>query len=218
MNTRVVIADDQAVVRAGFRMILGGEADLEVVGEAGDGLAAIDVVRSARPDVVVMDVRMPQLDGIAATRTLLNLSLVPTPRVLIVTTFDLDDYVFGALAAGASGFVLKDVTPRDLIAAVRVVAAGDSVVAPRATRELIQHYVATARPTRPDPRIERLTGREREVLGAMARGWSNSEIGTTLHLSEATVKTHVSRLLTKLEVRSRVQAVVLAYETGLDLT
>jgi DNA-binding NarL/FixJ family response regulator len=216
VTIRIVIVDDQAVVRAGFRMILGEEADLEVVGEADDGRAAIDLVRGVHPDVVVMDVRMPRLDGLAATEAILSLPLSPPPRVLVVTTFDLDDYVFGALSAGASGFLLKDVTPPELISAVRVVASGESVVSPRATRELINRYVSSARPGQRDPRTDRLTSRELDVLRALARGWSNAEIGAALHLTEATVKTHVSRVLTKLELRSRVQAVVLAYRTGLD--
>ena len=216
MSTRIVIADDQAVVRAGFRMILADEPGFAVVAEAEDGVGAIEAVRALRPDLVVMDVRMPRLDGIAATREIVSLPLPTPPRVLVVTTFDLDDYVFDALAAGASGFLLKDVTPADLISAVRTVAAGDSVVAPRATRELIDRYVSASRTHRDDARTALLTAREREVLRALARGWSNAEIGTALHLSEATVKTHVSRLLNKLQVRSRVQAVVLAFKTGLD--
>ena len=215
MTTRIVIADDQAVVRAGFRLILGDEPDFEVVAEAADGHAAVEATRRTRPDVVLMDVRMPRTDGITATESILALKLSPLPRVLVITTFDLDEYVFAALAVGASGFLLKDVTPADLIAAVRIVAAGDCVIHPRATRELVARYNAAHPATAHDSKLDRLTEREREVLHALTRGWSNAEIGHALHLSEATVKTHVSRLMTKLEVRSRVQAVVLAHQAGL---
>lgn len=216
MTTRIVIADDQAVVRAGFRLILGDEPDFEVVAEAADGHDAVKATRRTRPDVVLMDVRMPRVDGISATASILALNLSPPPRVLVITTFDLDDYVFAALAVGASGFLLKDVTPAELITAVRVVAVGDCIIHPRATRELIQRYNASHPTTAYDSRLDRLTDREREVLHALTRGWSNAQIGHALHLSEATVKTHVSRLMTKLEVRSRVQAVVLAHESGLQ--
>ena len=217
MTVRVLVADDQAVVRAGFRLILDDADDIEVIGEAADGRAAVDLARTRRPDVVLMDVRMPVLDGIAATRLLAGPGAPDPPAVLVVTTFDLDEYVFGAFTAGASGFLLKDVSPARLVDGVRTVAAGESVVAPRATRRLVAEYVATA----PDPspetvaRLAALTPREQEILARVARGLSNSEIGRELHLSEATVKTHVSRVLAKLNLRSRVQAVVLAYDSGL---
>jgi DNA-binding NarL/FixJ family response regulator len=215
VTIRVVLVDDQALVRTGFRMILDETVDIEVVGEAADGLAALDVIDRVHPDVVLMDVRMPALDGIEATRRL-RASGRPVPRVIILTTFDLDEYVFAGLRAGASGFLLKDTLAADLLGAVRVVAAGEAVAAPTVTRRLIAHFVDTA-PARPDrlDRLAVLTVREREVLTLIARGLSNGEIAGTLHLSEGTVKTHIGRILGKLNLRDRVQAVILGYEAGL---
>ena len=215
---RVVVADDQALVRTGFRMILtaGG---VEVVGEAGNGHEAVAEVRRTRPDVVLMDVRMPELDGLEATRRIVadeGEGGGEGPRVIILTTFDLDHYVYAALAAGASGFLLKDVTPEHLVAAVRMVRAGDALLAPAITRRLVERF---ARRTPDDAALHRdlaaLTRREAEVLRLLARGLSNAELAARLHLSEATVKTHVARILGKLSLRDRVQAVVVAYETGL---
>ena len=220
---RVVIADDQALVRGGFRLILTA-AGIEVVAEAADGAQAVAAVRRHRPDVVLMDIRMPELDGIEATRRILAAGPALTGvRILILTTFDLDQYVYAALAAGASGFLLKDVTPEHLVAAVRLVQTGDALLAPSITRRLVERFAPAARaaaaPPGPagaaGPGLSALTPREREVLGLIARGLSNAEIAATLTLSEATVKTHVARILTKLGLRDRVQAVVLAYETGL---
>lgn len=207
---RVVIVDDQELMRAGFRLILEAAGDIRVVGEAGDGAAALDVVRSANPDVVLMDIRMPRLDGVEATRRLRD------HRVIILTTFDHDEYVVEALRAGASGFLLKDAPPDELVRAVRVVAAGDALLAPTVTRRLLDRVVPRLSPA-PDSSaaLGLLTERERGVLHLLARGKSNSEIGELLHISEATVKTHVSHLLEKLGLRDRVQAVVFAYETGL---
>ena len=211
---RVVIADDQALVRAGFRLILETEDGIEVVGEAGDGQEAIGLVRRFRPDVVLMDVRMPGLDGLEATRRLLGAG--DAARVIMLTTFDLDEYVYAALQAGASGFLLKDVSPERLVAAVRMVADGDALLAPSITRRLVERFA------RRDPgpalqagELSSLTPREREVLTLVARGLTNQELAARLHLSEATVKTHVARILSKLNLRDRVQAVVLAYESGL---
>jgi DNA-binding NarL/FixJ family response regulator len=214
---RVLIADDQALVRTGFRMILtaGGIA---VVGEASDGAEAISAVRSLRPDVVLMDIRMPQMDGLEAARRILDEA--PDCRVLMLTTFDLDRYVYAALAAGASGFLLKDVTPEHLVAAVRLVNTGDALLAPSITRRLVERF-ASAEPDRVvvTPAVHRdlasLTPRELEVLALMGRGLSNGELARELTLSEATVKTHVARIFAKLTLRDRAQAVVLAYETGL---
>jgi DNA-binding NarL/FixJ family response regulator len=214
MTIRAMVVDDQALVRAGFRMILEAEPDLDVVGEANDGLEAIEVAARAQPDVILMDVRMPRLDGVEATA---RITAQPDPpRVLILTTFDLDEYVFSALRAGASGFLLKDTPAEDLVEAVRLVAAGDALLAPSITRRVIEEFAA--RPVAsvaPTADLEQLTEREHEVLVHMARGLSNSEIAATLFLGETTVKTHVGRVLMKLHLRDRVQAVVLAYESGL---
>ena len=211
---RVVVADDQALVRAGFRMILDSQKDIEVVAEAGDGREALERARELEPDVVLMDIRMPELDGLEATRRLLAGD--GTTRVLILTTFDLDEYVYEAMKSGASGFLLKDVRPEQLAEAVRVVAAGESLLAPAITRRLIEQFVRRPPPgaARP-PQLEELTERELDVLMLVARGLSNAEIAQELVLTEATVKTHVTHILTKLGLRDRVQAVVLAYESGL---
>ncbi|HEY2592763.1 MAG TPA: response regulator transcription factor [Chloroflexota bacterium] len=216
MTLRVVIADDQALVRAGFRMILEADPDVQVVGEAADGDQAISAVRRLDPDVVLMDVRMPVLDGLEATRRILS-NGSSRPRVIMLTTFDVDEYVFTALRAGASGFLLKDVSPEQLVAAVRLVAAGDALLAPSITRRLVERFAAPTRAPTPAgiDSLSTLTGREREVLVLMARGMSNSELAEHLMLSEATVKTHVARILGKLGLRDRVQAVVVAYESGL---
>ena len=212
---RILLADDQPLLRTGFRMVLGGEADLDIVGEAGDGAEAVDLARRLLPDVVLMDIRMPRLDGVAATKAIVEAKL--PVRVLILTTFDLDEYVVGALRAGASGFLAKDVPADDLVTAIRTVAAGEAVVAPRILRRLLDKFADTL----PDPAasaprsLDALTEREREVLVQMARGLSNGEIARALTVSETTIKTHVGHVLTKLGLRDRVQAVVLAYETGL---
>jgi DNA-binding NarL/FixJ family response regulator len=212
---RVLIVDDQALVRVGFRLILETEDGVEVVGEAADGEEAIRAVRRLRPDVVLMDVRMPGLDGLEATRRILA-GGDGGCRVIMLTTFDVDEYVYAALEAGASGFLLKDVSPEHLTAAVRMVAAGDALLAPSITRRLIERFVRRDQAAAAAPReLSALTAREREVLTLMARGMSNAELAEHLHLSEATVKTHVARILSKLDLRDRVQAVVLAYETGL---
>jgi DNA-binding NarL/FixJ family response regulator len=209
---RVLIADDQALMRTGFRMILDAQDDIEVVGEAIDGADAIRRFEALWPDVVVMDVRMPTMDGIEATRRLA--ALERPARVLILTTFDLDDYVYEALRAGASGFLLKDRPPEELVAAVRVIAAGEALLAPSVTRRLIEEFARRApAPTRTE--LDELTEREREVLVLMARGLSNAEIARALVVAETTVKTHVGRVLHKLRLRDRAQAVVLAYESGL---
>jgi DNA-binding NarL/FixJ family response regulator len=211
---RVVIADDQALVRAGFAMILGAQADIEVVGEATDGVQAVERVQALRPDVVLMDIRMPIVDGIEATRRLA--ASCPGPRVLMLTTYDLDEYVYQALRAGASGFILKDVPPAELVRSVRTVLAGEALLAPSVTRRLLDEYLSRPRSHGPAAALlSRLTDRETDVMRLLARGLSNAEIGAALFLGEATVKTHVGRILTKLELRDRVQAVVLAYETGL---
>ncbi len=211
---RVVVADDQALVRGGFRMILEAQEDLEVVGEADTGVQAVQRCREAEPHVVLMDIRMPVMNGIEATAELTRRGL-PT-KVLILTTFDLDEHVYEAVRAGASGFLLKDVAPSELVHAVRVVAAGDALVAPAITRRLLAQFVARPKPgARAPEELASLTDREVEVLRDVARGRSNAEIAAGLHLSEATVKTHVSRMLGKLGLRDRAQAVVAAYETGL---
>ena len=212
---RVVVADDQHLVRTGFRMILDTEDGIEVVGEAADGVEAVEVCRRLAPDVVLMDVRMPRMDGIEATRRLAGPDVAHPLQVLILTTFDLDDYVYAALRNGASGFLLKDTPPEDLVRALRLVAAGEALLAPSVTRRLIDELAQQPRRPTPPPELAQLTGREREVLVLMARGLSNAEIASRLILGETTVKTHVGRVLTKLGLRDRVQAVVLAYESGL---
>ena len=209
---RVVVADDQAMVRAGLRLILESQPDIEVVGEAADGEEAQVAVRRDRPDLVLMDIRMPRLDGIAATRKLIDND--PSLRVLVVTTFDADQNVYEALRAGASGFILKDSSPEQLVAAVRLIAAGDALLAPARTRRLIESQVRP-QPSGDTAAIASLTDRERGVLVLMARGLDNAQIGTELFVSEATVRTHVGHILSKLDARSRVQAVVVAYESGL---
>ena len=212
---RILLADDQPLLRTGFRMVLGGEPDLDIVAEAGDGVEAVDLARRLLPDVVLMDIRMPRMDGVAATKSIVDAKL--PVRVLILTTFDLDEYVVGALRAGASGFLAKDVPADDLVAAIRTVAAGEAVVAPRILKRLLDRFAESLPdPSATPPRDLRvLTDREREVLVQLARGLSNAEIARELSVSETTVKTHVGHVLTKLGLRDRVQAVVLAYETGL---
>ncbi len=228
MTIRIVLADDQALLRKGFRMILEAESDLEIVGEAADGADAVRLVELYEPDLVLMDVRMPVLDGIEATRAITEATPGVGTRVLILTTFDLDEYAFGALRAGASGFLLKDVPPAELVAAIRTVARGDAVVSPRITRRLLEEYAHTlpdlsegagdgdgsAGAAEQGP-LAQLTEREREVLLAVADGLSNAEIAERLFVSEATVKSHVGRLLAKLGLRDRVQAVVFAFQSGL---
>jgi DNA-binding NarL/FixJ family response regulator len=216
---RVVVVDDQAVIRMGLRMMLEHETDLTIVGEASDAGQALAIVASSRPDVVLMDVRMPEVDGIEATRRILAGGAATLPAVLVLTTFDDDEYVFGALQAGAAGFLLKDAGPDALVAAVRTVAAGNALVDPSVTRRLVERWAAleatSVATDRPVPvAVGRLSAREREILVGLARGRSNRELADDLIVSEATVKTHVSNLLTKLGVRSRVQAVVMAYEAG----
>ncbi|HYI19427.1 MAG TPA: response regulator transcription factor [Solirubrobacteraceae bacterium] len=212
---RILIADDQALVRAGFKMILDAEDDLDVVGEAADGAAAVELARRLKPDVVLMDIRMPELDGIEATRRVVALEGDPPVRVLMLTTFDLNEYVYEALRAGASGFLLKDVPPEQLAAGIRVVAQGEALLAPSITKRLIQEFAAAAPVTAaPPPGLDELTARELEVFRLIARGLSNAEIAAELIVSETTVKTHVARVLMKLGLRDRVQAVVLAYEAG----
>ncbi|MET7765088.1 response regulator transcription factor [Streptomyces sp. NPDC005393] len=218
MSIRVMLVDDQVLLRTGFRMVLAAQPDMDVVAEAGDGVEALEVLRSTQVDVVLMDVRMPKLDGVEATRRICERE--GAPKVIILTTFDLDEYAFSALKAGAGGFMLKDVPPGELLAAIRAVHSGDAVVAPSTTRRLLDRFA----PMLPGgsggrgggrPELERLTEREREVMLLVAQGLSNGEIAARLVLSEATVKTHVGRILTKLELRDRVQVVVMAYETGL---
>ncbi|MFE2014087.1 response regulator [Streptomyces sp. NPDC059491] len=213
---RVVLADDQTLVRAGFRSILSDEEDIDVVGEAGDGEQAIGLARELRPDVVLMDIRMPVLDGLEATRRITADERLEGVRVVILTTFDADDHVYGALRAGASGFLVKDTEPMELLHAVRVVARGDALIAPAVTRRLIAEFAGRAdRQPDPSPRLNALTEREREVLGLVGAGLSNDEIAGRLVLSPATAKTHVSRIMTKLAVRDRAQLVILAYESGM---
>ena len=215
---RVLLADDQTLVRAGFRALLDSEDDLEVVGEAVDGLQAVELCRRLKPDVVLMDIRMPEIDGIEATRRVVGAGGDSPVRVLMLTTFDLNEYVYEALRAGASGFLLKDVPPEQLAAGIRVVADGDALLAPSITKRLIQEFaeVAPAMPE-PPPGIDELTTRELEVFKLVARGLSNAEIAAELIVSETTVKTHVARVLMKLGLRDRVQAVVLAYESGISV-
>jgi DNA-binding NarL/FixJ family response regulator len=214
MTIGVLIADDQTLVRTGFRMILDAEEDLRVVGEAKDGADAVESARRCHPDVVLMDIRMPRMDGLEATRRIVRGS--DGPRVLMLTTFDLDEYVFDALRAGASGFLLKDVPPEQLVAGIRAVAEGQALLAPAITKRLIETFVRSApRAAPPPPELEELTDRELEVLRLMARGLSNAEIADELIVSGPTVKTHVARVLSKLGLRDRVQAVVFAYETGI---
>jgi DNA-binding NarL/FixJ family response regulator len=218
MSISVLLADDQPLLRRGFRMILEAEGDLIVVAEAADGEEAVDLARRHTPDVVLMDIRMPGLDGIEATQRIASADT--HVRVLVLTTFDLDEYAFGALRAGASGFMLKDVRPAELVAAIRTVAAGDAVVSPRVTRRLLEEYtrvlpLSASQMQERYPQLSALTEREREVLIAVARGLSNAEIAASLFVSEATVKSHVGRILAKLGLRDRVQVVVLAYEAGL---
>jgi DNA-binding NarL/FixJ family response regulator len=210
----VVVADDQAIVRAGFRLLIGSEPDLAVLGVAANGAEAVKVAGQTTPDVVLMDIRMPVLDGIEATRRITASG--PPPRVLILTTFDLDEYVFGALRAGASGFMLKERPPEELLSAIRVIAAGEALLAPNITQRLIAHFARQPDPMRPLPRsMAQLTAREREVLVLIANGLSNTEIAGRLTMSVPTAKTHVSRILAKLAARDRAQLVVLAYQAGL---
>jgi DNA-binding NarL/FixJ family response regulator len=214
-TTRCLIADDQAMVREGFAAVLAAQPGLLVVGQATDGAAAVDQAQRLRPDVVLMDVRMPVMDGLQATRQILAAASPVPPRVLMLTTFDLDEYVYAALRAGASGFLLKDATAAELVHAVRVVAAGDALLAPSVTRRLIADFARQPRQGPPAPSLGALTPRETEVLRLIAHGLSNTEISDTLVIAEQTTKTHVGRILAKLDLRDRAQAVVLAYETGL---
>jgi DNA-binding NarL/FixJ family response regulator len=212
---RVVLADDQALVRAGFASLLAGESDIEVIGEAADGEEAVRVAVAERPDVVLMDVRMPVLDGLAATRAIVDDARLRDVHIVILTTFDLDEYVFEAIRAGASGFLVKDTDPVELIRAVRVVAAGDALLSPGVTRRLIAEFALSHPPPAPASGLERLTEREREVVALVAAGLSNDEIAVRLFMSPLTAKTHVSRSMTKLGLRDRAQLVVFAYESGL---
>jgi DNA-binding NarL/FixJ family response regulator len=209
---RVLVADDQSMVRAGFRMLLSGEPDIEVVAEASNGLEAVDKAARFRPTIVLMDIRMPELDGLEATRRILAAD--DSARILILTTFDLDEYVYEGLRAGASGFVLKDDPPEQLLAAIRIVAGGDALLSPAITKRVINRFTRIPRPA-PPAALDELTERELEVFRLVARGLSNAEIGRELYISETTVKTHITHILQKLDLRDRVQAVVLAYETGL---
>ena len=213
---RVVVADDQALVRSGFCVLLRSEPDIDVVGEASNGLEAVQVARREQPDVILMDIRMPEMDGLEATRVITTDSSTNAARVLILTTFDLDEYVFDALRAGASGFLLKDTLPVDLLQAVRVIAEGEALLAPKITKRLIEEFVRSPAPSSAlSVPVASLTEREREVLVAIAKGMSNAEIAEQLFMSHATAKTHVSHLLTKLNARDRAQLVMLAYEAGI---
>jgi DNA-binding NarL/FixJ family response regulator len=213
--TRVVLVDDQALLRAGFRALIDAEDDLEVVGEAGDGAEALAVVRSSKPDVVLMDIRMPGVDGLEATRQISAEPTLSETRIIILTTFELDEYVFEAMRHGASGFLVKDTEPVDLLAGIRAVAAGDGLLSPSVTRRLIAEFATRSRPSAPTKVLDPLTDREREIVALVGEGLSNDEIAERLVLSPATAKTHVSRAMTKLHARDRAQLVVLAYETGL---
>lgn len=212
---RVLLADDHWLVRAGFRSILDDEDDIEVVGEAGDGRAAVSACRELRPDVVLMDIRMPGKDGLEAAREITGDARLASVKVVILTTFDLDDYVYGALRAGATGFLVKDSEPEELLHAVRVAARGDALISPSVTRRLIAEFASRVKDIEPDPRLDVLTAREREVMRLVAAGLTNDEIAARLVLSPSTAKTHVSRIMTKLGARDRSQVVVMAYESGL---
>jgi len=214
-SIRTLIVDDQALIRSGLHMILDAERDISVVGEAEDGREAVEATRRLRPNVILMDIRMPTMDGIEATRRIIESGLEPEPYVLILTTFDLDEYVYAAIRAGASGFLLKDTPPDDLIHAIRVVARGEALLAPSVTRRLIEEFTSRPEPDAAIDGMNDLTDREVEVLRSLATGLSNAEIADALFVSEATVKTHVSHILAKLDLRDRVQAVVVAYESGL---
>jgi DNA-binding NarL/FixJ family response regulator len=213
---RILLVDDQALVRAGFRMILDAEPEVEVVGEAANGREAVERAAELRPDVILLDIRMPEMDGLEAARRILANADEGSPKLLMLTTFDLDEYIFEALCAGASGFLLKDTPPEQLVDAIHVIAAGESLLSPSVTRQVIAHYVRGGgpQPQAQFPKLELLTPRELEVLKLLARGLSNAELASALYLSETTVKTHVARILMKLDLRDRVQAVVLAYEAG----
>jgi len=213
MTIRVLVADDQSMVRAGFRMLLGGEDDIEVVAEASNGLEAVEKAARFDPTVVLMDIRMPELDGLEATRRILAAD--ENARILILTTFDLDEYVYEALRAGASGFVLKDEPPEQLLAAIRIVAAGEALLSPAVTKRVIQRFTRLPQAADPPAGLDELTERELDVFRLVARGLSNAEIGRELYISDTTVKTHITHILQKLDLRDRVQAVVLAHETGL---
>jgi DNA-binding NarL/FixJ family response regulator len=216
MPVRVLIADDQVLVRAGFKLILDAEEEIDIIGEASDGLEAVSAALSLKPDVVLMDIRMPGVDGLEATRRILAENPDPPIRILVLTTFDINEYVYDALRAGASGFLLKDVPPEQLVAGVHVVARGEALLAPTITRRLIEEFARnTPAPTEPAPSLDELTARELEVFKLLARGLSNAEVAETLVVSETTVKTHVARILMKLGLRDRVQAVVFAYEHGI---
>jgi DNA-binding NarL/FixJ family response regulator len=211
----VVVVDDQALVRAGFRVLVDSEVGFSVLGEASNGVEALELVARTQPDVVLMDVRMPEMDGIEATRQILDAAQGHVPRILILTTFDLDEYVYAALRAGASGFMLKDTPPAELLTAIRVIADGDALLAPSVTRRLIADFASReVEPTVSSEILDVLTGREREVFSLVAKGMSNQELADALHMSAATAKTHVSRILMKLDARDRAQLVVMAYETG----